>query len=362
MKKYTLIIIALTAVFQLKAQYTIQVGNGGNPIALPYTNQYEYNWCTVIYPQDKIKIGGDITKITYWLQAGTVSSETTNNQEVYMAHTADVEFSDAGYPDTASMTLVYQDSVQYYDYRLDDTEITLATPFAYNNSDNLIVHIENHDGNKNSISSDQFLYNISTTATNYPCKYNQQDGSFPETTGNRTHESPNIRLTFDSGLDAGISSINNNRDFLMPGLQDVVVNFSNYMADVITSVDIEWEINGIPQTTYNWTGSLNPGEESAEIIIANDYDFSPETYQIKAWTSNPNSGLDELNTNDTLTTTITVADYIEIADDSYTGSNSWLIPFYRRSWQSWSASIINKDSVYLDRKICGIAYNVVSDG
>jgi hypothetical protein len=357
MKKYTLIIIALTAVFQLKAQYTFQVGNGGNGLALPYTNQYEYNWCTVIYPQEKIKIGGDITKISYFLTAATVSSETTNNQEVYMAHTADVEFSDAGYPDTASMTLVYQGPVQYYDYRLNLTEITLTTPFAYNNNDNLIVHIENHDGNKNSF-SDQFLYNYSTTALNFPCKFNQQDGSFPETTGSRTHESPNIRLTFDSGLDAGISKINDNRDFLMPGLQDVTVNFSNYMADVITSVDIEWEINGIPQTTYNWTGSLNPGEESAEIIIANDYDFYPDTFTIKVWTANPNAGTDELNTNDTIIQSIYVADYVEIGEKSFSQTT---LPYPTTTRYGWSSSIYKKDSL-LYGKICGLAYNIQSSG
>lgn len=357
MKKYILILIALIAAFQLNAQYTIQVGSGGSPLALPYTNQYEYNWCSVIYPQDKIKIGGDITKISYWLYAYTVSSETAYYQEIYMAHTSDVEFSDAGYPDTASMSLVYHGVVYYRDSHLGYTEITLTTPFAYNNSDNLIIHIENHDGNKNS-DPDQFLYNPSTTTTNYPCKYNQQDGSFPETTGSRTHQSPNVFLTFDSGLDVGISKINDDKGFILPGLQDVKVNFANYMADVVTAVDIDWEINGTPQTTYNWTGSLNPGQESADIIIATDYDFNPDTFIIKAWTANPNAGTDELNTNDTLTKTIFVADYIEIGDHSY---NNTIMPYPTYNYFGWSASIYNSDSIQ-NGKICGIAYNNVSQG
>ncbi|MCD4833036.1 MAG: hypothetical protein K8R31_04510, partial [Bacteroidales bacterium] len=358
MKKYILIIIALVTVLQLDAQYTVQVGSGGNMIDLPYSNQYDYNWCTVIYPQDEIKISGDITKISYRLSAPTVFSETANNQEVYMAHISDIEFSDAGYPDTASMTLVYQGSVQYMDFSIQYSEIILTTPFAYNNSDNLIVHIENHDGTKNE-NSDQYLYNYSTSATNYPCKYKQQDVSFPETTGSRTHESPRIYLTFDSGLDAGISQINNNnKDFLLPGLQDVIVNFSNYMADVIDTVDIYWEINGTPQTTYNWAGSLNPGQESADISIATDYDFNPDTFIIKAWTANPNSGVDELNTNDTLTKTIFVADYVEIGDHSY---NNTIMPYPTYNYFGWSASIYNSDSIQ-NGKICGIAYKTQTQG
>jgi len=42
----------------------VQVGtaySGG--VILPYDNQYNYNWCTTIYPQDKINAQGTIMKV-----------------------------------------------------------------------------------------------------------------------------------------------------------------------------------------------------------------------------------------------------------------------------------------------------------
>ncbi len=363
MKKFLLFVVSLFPFTFLVAQFTHQVGNGGNAISLPYNNQYDFNWCSVIYPQDQINISGDITKISYRLTTNYPGSEIAYSQEVYLAHTTDIEFTDAGYPDTASMTLVYNGQVQYLDFRMENgmTEIELTTPFKYNNQDNLLVHIENHDGTKFA-NPDFYFINYSTTTTVYPCKYNNQDGTFPETAGTLTHEIPNIYLTFDSGLDAGISAINGSNDFLLPGLQDVNVNIRNYMGDLITEAYIEWEVNGMPQSTYHWTGSVNPGQESDAITIAPDFDFHPGTFVIKAWTTQPNLGVDELSLNDTLTQVIHVADYIEIADASYSGNNTSYIPFYTRSFQGWAGTILHKDSLPDQSKICGIAYDVESNG
>ncbi len=362
MKKFILIIIAFLAVLQLNAQYPVKVGDtDGFANNLPYNNQYDYNWCTTIYPQDRINVHGDIIKLSYKLSS--IIDEITPNQRIYMATTSDVEFTDAGYPNTASMTLVYDGTIIYEHIQIAGvTEITLTTPFSYDNTESLIIHLENRDGTKNINSNEGFSDEADYSYTTNMCKYNQQDGSFPATTGTLTTQMPVVYLGFDSGLDVGINSINDNTSDLLPGINDLSLNFRNYMGDTITTCDIEWELNGTLQTTINWTGTVYPGQVSPDILLLDDYDFAPATYQIKAWTSNPNSGTDELNTNDTMTVTILVADYIEIADDSYTGNNSWYVPFYRRSWQGWSASIINKDSVYLDRKICGLAYNVVSDG
>ncbi|MCK5168942.1 MAG: hypothetical protein KAQ75_03605, partial [Bacteroidales bacterium] len=137
MKKYILIIIALIAVLQLNAQYTVHVGAGGNCMeVLPYNNQFDYNWCTVIYPQDMIRIGDTITKISYRLDVVTPYSETAFNQKVFMAHTSDIGFTDAAYPDTASMELVYEGDVTYKAWAyLGETVINLTTPFSYNNTD-----------------------------------------------------------------------------------------------------------------------------------------------------------------------------------------------------------------------------------
>ena len=139
---------------QIYSQQTIQVGSGSNNTkGLPYSNEYEYNWCTVIYPRDQINLIGDISKIGYRLFNNPFAapwSESADTQKVYMAHTSDLVFSaGASYPDTASMTLVFEGTVNYHDDRYSENEltvITLDTPFEYNNTDNLIIHFENHSG------------------------------------------------------------------------------------------------------------------------------------------------------------------------------------------------------------------------
>jgi hypothetical protein len=220
------------------------------------------------------------------------------------------------------MTLVYEGLVYWYDQRLNDnSEVTLTTPFHYNNTDNLIIHIENHFGEKEANSDNQFL-TFSESLSNYPCKYNQQDGMFPVSAGTRTHELPRVYLTFDPGLDAGISEISD--EMHSAGLQDISVKFTNYLTDEITSVDIDWEIDGTPQTTYNWTGTLLSGVES-DILVLGSHSFSSGEHTLKAWTVDPNEGTDEDADNDTMEVTILVVDPVFVDADASGAKNgtSW---------------------------------------
>src|SRR6056297_2046820 len=345
MKKYTLIIIALIAIFQLKAQSPVQVGtaySGG--IILPYDNQYNYKWCTTIYPQDKINAQGTIVKVFLDVSSMDIGLDVARNQKIFMALTTEVEFTDAGYPDTTTMTKVYDGDVNYFTPGgpEDPDEIILTTPFIYNNTDNLLIHYENHDGAKVSTLQEAQINLSDNSSSLNMCKYNSQDVSFPVTSGTLSNKMPIIYLGFDPGLDAGVSKINNNVDFLLPGPHDINLKFRNYCGDTLTSVDIKWELNDVPQTTIPWVGTLYTGQESAEINLLNNYDFPPGTYKFKAWTDNPNAGVDELNTNDTLTKTIVVADYIEIGDLSYVYN---FLPYPTKEKYGWSSSIYNSDSL-----------------
>jgi hypothetical protein len=68
MKKFIFSFLCFFLTIQIQSQQTIQVGSGSNNTkGIPYTNEFEYNWCTVIYPQDRINLVGDISKIGYFL-------------------------------------------------------------------------------------------------------------------------------------------------------------------------------------------------------------------------------------------------------------------------------------------------------
>ncbi|MBN2273543.1 MAG: T9SS type A sorting domain-containing protein [Bacteroidales bacterium] len=364
MNKTICICIAFIFSFQLYSQYPLKVGND-NAFGdhLPYDNRYDYNWCTALYPQNKINAHGSIVKLYYLLSIWETAGFTAHNQKVYMAHTADVEFTDAGYPNPAAMTLVYQCDISYMNYFNHNTytEINLTTPFEYNNSDNLVIHIENHHGSKIYVYHDNMGIYSETYSRNM-CKFNAQDGSFPATNGTLITRLPIAYLGFGSGLDVGVNTFNEGVNELLPGIHDISFNFRNYMGDTINSCAIHAELNGVPLAPINWSGVLYTGQESDTMKLLTNYDFAPGTYQFKVWTANPNGGTDENNTNDTIVSTIAVADFIEIADESYTGNNVFEIPYRSGSLQGWSGVIVNKDSIKAGRKICGIAFQVVSNG
>ncbi len=329
MKKSIGIIVLSILAIPMLSQQIIQVGSGSNNTkGLPYSNEYEYNWCTVIYPQEQINLIGSISEIAYELFNNPFVGPYSDNaasQKVYMAHTSDLYFDvGANYPNPASMTLVYEGNIDWHDHRFSGAEksvITLDTPFEYNNNDNLIIHIENHSGSKTADADNHFLI-WSGTQADYPCLYNQADGAFPASGGTRTKELPIVYLTFEPGLDAGITDIRD--DMLSSGTHPVSVRFRNHLTDTIKSVDVEWEINGSPQTTFNWTGSLLSGQET-EMFPIGSYDFTAGDYTIKAWTANPNSGTDEDHTNDTLEADIVVVDavFVDADADGAKNGTSW---------------------------------------
>ncbi|RLD46761.1 MAG: hypothetical protein DRI86_02275 [Bacteroidetes bacterium] len=113
---------------------------------------------------------------------------------------------------------------------------------------------------------------------------------------------PNIRITvmLPSAInnDIGVaeilspaSSVTANIDFYA----DVLVR--NYGVDTITSLDIEWTLDGVLQSVTNWTGSLLP--DSTFSIVLDTLNLSSGGHNIKSWTDNPNNGSDNDLSNDT---------------------------------------------------------------
>ena len=102
-------------------------------------------------------------------------------------------------------------------------------------------------------------------------------------------------------LDAGINQVSAPTTPISPGFQDVKVILQNQGTTTLTSATINWKINGLSQPAYFWTGSLAIAQN--EEVTIGQYSFQSATvYSIKAWTANPNSGIDCNQYNDTLQT------------------------------------------------------------
>lgn len=104
--------------------------------------------------------------------------------------------------------------------------------------------------------------------------------------------------------DAEISALISPSNSFPSGTKDVIITLKNAGTNNITSVNIDWSVNGASQTTYNWMGDLASG--ATEDVTLGSYDFSVGgTYTIIAETSSPNSVSDNNTSNDQLTTDVT---------------------------------------------------------
>jgi hypothetical protein len=102
--------------------------------------------------------------------------------------------------------------------------------------------------------------------------------------------------------DAGVVSIDSPATFAT-GNQNVVARIRNFGLNVITSVDVFWELNGTPQVPASFTGTLDTiggaGSNTALVNLGSVNFLNNTMYRIKAWTANPNFQTDTINTNDT---------------------------------------------------------------
>ncbi|MCB2205320.1 T9SS type A sorting domain-containing protein [bacterium] len=114
----------------------------------------------------------------------------------------------------------------------------------------------------------------------------------------------NGKITYDEGItgpnDAGIASIDSPVNFCA-GNKDVKVSLHNFGTNQLTSATINWELNGVAQSPYNWTGLLdttNATTRETQITLANMNFQSGVPYTITAWTTMPNGVQDTINNND----------------------------------------------------------------
>lgn len=103
--------------------------------------------------------------------------------------------------------------------------------------------------------------------------------------------------------DAKLESFDNPISPFAMGTHPVRVTLRNLGMNTLTSATIQWEVNGVLQTPYAWTGSLISLDFQDNITLGN-YNFSSAgPYTIKAWVENPNGLPDEQPLNDTITKT-----------------------------------------------------------
>jgi hypothetical protein len=255
-------------------------------------------WCV---PSEIIAAGGSAGSITSlaFNVAATNNTQALQNFTIKLKQTSATSLSSSF--DNTGWTTVY--SVSSYTVTTGWNTHTFGTPFAWDGSSNLLIDICFYQG-----SCYDYTYNASTyyTTTAFTsvvyyiddCDY----GVCSVSSGTTSSDRPNLRLNIQAGMpnDAGIAGIVAPVAPFSPGSQTVQVLLKNYGNNTISSVTINWSVNGTPQTPYNWTGSLAPGATTT--VTIGSYNFAPRTlYTFVVATSNPNGTTDPNSANDSFT-------------------------------------------------------------
>jgi len=175
------LLMALFLMFSFSFAQTVTIGSGssvGNK--LPVVPYYGYSYSQQIVLKSEIATSGNITKLRFYSNGSALGS-TSNNWTIYMGHTTKTAFTtNTDWILSGAMTQVYSGLVTASP-AAGWMEITLTTPFAYNNTDNLVVSVDENAASYTSGSSTNYFRIWTTPLTNRGIYY-QNDTTNPDPT------------------------------------------------------------------------------------------------------------------------------------------------------------------------------------
>ncbi len=267
---------------------------------VPYYYNYDYSWTKTLYLSSEVSSteqGGLISNLAYQVMS---TSNRNDSISIYFKATKDnVLNSTYVDPIQDGASLVWSGTcipnVGWYD-------LELHNRFMLPPGQNLLIYVISNDGSYSG--NGAVTWTTSPAPATNMCYYKYADGSFPTSAGTASTSRPNIRLNL-----IGNSSDDNSVGLTEIYLNDTVITYPTLQVPVavkihnkgfanLTSATINWTLNGIPQTTYNWTGNM-PDDYYCIDTIGN---YTPRINQydtIIAWVSMPNGAVDTTTWDDT---------------------------------------------------------------
>ncbi len=219
-----------------RAQQTITIGNGTSTgQCVPIEQYYSYTYSQSIYTHDEIgdHDGYAITSIKYhFVNTNGSSSSFTDTIKVYIGNTSKTKFESTGdWISFDSLMLVYNGT---YTISSSDEWITINfnTPFEYNNTDNIIIAVdENTDGYHSN--SDEFYCHSTPNNQSiyYYNDYNNPDPQAPPAGRALTTYRPNIEIVLEETTCSSVTNITLSK-----------------ASD--TSVNVSWDLQDNTQTEW----------------------------------------------------------------------------------------------------------------
>jgi hypothetical protein len=111
----------------------------------------------------------------------------------------------------------------------------------------------------------------------------------------------NAVVTGQPDIDAGVVDILDPVSPVALGTHNVSAVVRNFGLDTLTTVNINWSVNGVLQTPFVYNGFLTTGQK--DTVVIGSYNFVYKPYpglnEVTAWTSLPNAQNDTITVNDT---------------------------------------------------------------
>jgi len=198
-KQYALpALLALLFVMLFSAAFadTVSIGSGTATTSyFPLYGSYGYNYTQQIFTQAQINASGNITKIRFYYVSGDISK--SKDWVIYMGHTDKTTFaSTTDWVPLANLTQVFAGDVTNMVPAANNwMEITLTTPFNYNNTDNLVIAVDENTPSWATMSWGAFTSGANTGIYYYSDSVNPDPAS-PPTATNRVALINRIQLVF----------------------------------------------------------------------------------------------------------------------------------------------------------------------
>ena len=143
--RISMLLAILLAMFGFANAVTVQVGDGTATTGyFPVYAVYSYSYTQQIYTQSQINFAGAITKLRFYYVSGAIAN--SKDWTIYLGHSDKTQFSNTtDWEAPANLTQVFDgDVTAMLPAEGNWMEITLDTPFIYNNTNNLIVAVYQH--------------------------------------------------------------------------------------------------------------------------------------------------------------------------------------------------------------------------
>lgn len=231
--------------------------------------------------------GGNITSLAFNIT--TASSTTFNNFTISVKNTTASSISTL---DTSGLTVVY--SANFIPSTTGWNIFNFTTPFAWDGVSNLLIN---------------YCFDNTATGTSASLQYTSASGKFVYKTssvagisgcsligGSATTYRLNVKLTTSPppplSTDAGFGQLVNPSGSIQASTStNIIAKIKNFGTDTLTSATVNWSIDGVSQTPFNWTGQLLKDSLSANITLGS-LNVPVGNHILKIWTTNPNGQSD----------------------------------------------------------------------